>query len=188
MRHYALHLSAAKIRLSFLCTVCVTEPKHCHRKSGPFCCSTEHKLLTLRALMVPRVRPGTSAQLRVSVPGSIFACLWGSLGSICLSFSRMALLCPNAFADCDTELWYSLPPPRLTAEIERIVTEWFPAENRNQEQGTEPSHVFMTTHTFMDPIVLSSISWGFLSRTLYNNKLYCTALSVNIWGNWCAVP
>lgn len=146
------------------------------------------QLLTLGALMVPRVRPGTRALLWVSIPGSVFACLCVSLGSIYLRSSSMALLCPNAFADSDTELWYSLPPPHLTAGIERIATEWFPAENRNQEQGTEPSHVFMTTHTFMDPIVLSSISWGFLSRTLYNNKLYCTALSVNIWGNWCAVP
>lgn len=146
------------------------------------------QLLTLVALMVPRVRPVTSGQLWVSVRTSLFACLCVSLGTIYLMSGRMAFLCPRAFADSDTELWYSLPPPPLSVEIERIVTEWFPAENRNREQGTEPSHVFMTTYTFMDPIVLSSISWGFLSRTLYNNKLYCTALSVNIWGNWCAVP
>lgn len=154
----------------------------------PSAAALSTQLLTLGALMVPRVRPGISAQLWVSTPGSVFACLYVSLRSIYLRSSRVALLCPNAFADSDTKLWYSLPPPRLTAEMERNVTEWFPAENRNQEQGTEPSHVFMTTHTFMDPIVLSSISWGFLSGTLYNNKLYCTALSVNIWGNWCAVP
>lgn len=79
------------------------------------------QLLTLGALMVPRVRPGTSAQLWVSIPGAVFACLCVSPGSIYLRSSRMALLCPNAFADSDTELWYSLPPPRLTAGIERIA-------------------------------------------------------------------
>lgn len=104
MQHYALHLSAAKIRLSLLCTVLVTEPKHCCRKSGPFCCSTEHTAPHFGSLMVPRVRPGTSAQLWVSIPGSVFACLYVSLRSIYLRSSRMALLCPNAFADSDTEL------------------------------------------------------------------------------------
>lgn len=133
--------------------------------------------------MVLMVRLATSGQL----PVSVCAPLCMSLRFICLMSSRMALLCPCTFADSDTELRYSLPPPPLSVEIERIVTV---VSSREQESRarTEPSHVFMTTHTFMDPIVLSSISWGFLSRILYNNKLYCTALSVNIWGNWCAVP
>lgn len=125
--------------------------------------------------MVLMVRLATSGQLLVSV----CAPLCVSLRSICLMSSRMALLCPCTFADSDTELRYSLPPPPLSVEIERIVTV---VSSREQESRarTEPSHVFMTTHAFMDPIVLSSISWGFLSRILYNNKLYCTALSVNI--------
>lgn len=154
----------------------------------PSAAAASAQLLTLVALTVSRVRPVTSGEIRVSVRASVFTCLCVSLGSIYLASSRMALLCSGTFAGSDRELWYSLPPPPLCVEIERIVTEWFPAETRNQEQGTEPSHVFTTMHTFMDQTVLSGISWGFLSRTLYNNELYCTVLSVNIWGNWCAVP
>ena len=70
----------------------------------PSAAATSTQLLTLVALMVPRVRSVTSGQLWVSVHASVFAYLCVSLGSIYLTSSRMALLCPRSFADSDTEL------------------------------------------------------------------------------------